>query len=379
MSFEEIVKRTGAYNCLGCAVCTGSCPISRINPGYSPRLTVRKAVFGFEKRVEEDPDLWSCLTCGTCNSRCPYEVDYVEFIKSLRAEAFKLGQRGVYSHNGLIQTIMEIMSNNPLQNRVSWVSQDLATSSVGDYFYFVGCLPYFEIIFEDIGAKCLDIAKNAVRILNSMNIKPVVSTQELCCGHDLLWSGDIERFKKLAGYNLKLIEKSGAKKVIFTCPECFYTVKEEYPKYFGTQKFQLLHISQLLSQSIEDNQIGFKQVKGIVTYQDPCRLGRFEEIYEEPRRVISQIPGLELIEMEGNRSNSLCCGTSGWTNCDNCSKQIQKKRLNQAKSTGANTLITGCPKCQIHLKCALSSLDMELEIKDITSLAGEALIEGSPK
>ena len=116
-----------------------------------------------------------------------------------------------------------------------------------------------------------------------------------------------------------------------------------------------------------------------MTYQDPCRLGRFEEIYEEPRRVISQIPGLELIEMEGNRSNSLCCGTSGWTNCDNCSKQIQKKRLNQAKSTGANTLITGCPKCQIHLKCALSSLDMELEIKDITSLAGEALIEGSPK
>lgn len=375
MSIEEIVKRTKAYNCLGCAVCTGSCPISRINPGYSPRLTVRRAVFGFEKRVEEDPGLWSCLTCGTCNSRCPYEVDYIEFIKSLRIEAFQRGRRGFYSHNGLLQTIMEIMSKNPLQNRISWVSQDLVTSSVGDYFYFVGCLPYFEIIFDDIGAKCLDIAKNAVRLLNSVNINPIVSTKELCCGHDLLWSGDLESFKKLAGYNLKLIEKSGAKKVIFTCPECFYTVREEYPKYFGSLKFQLLHISQLLSQLVEDNRIEFNQIKARVTYQDPCRLGRFAGIYEEPRKLISQIPGLELIEMERDRSNSLCCGTTGWTNCDNCSKQIQKKIVNQAKSTGASILLTSCPKCQIHLKCALSSLDTELEIKDITSLAGEALAE----
>lgn len=373
MNFEEIVKRTRAYNCLGCAVCTGSCPISRTSPGYSPRLTVRKAVFGFEKRVEEDPDLWSCLTCGTCSSRCPYDVDYVEFIKSIRMEVFQLGRHGLYSHNGLMQTIMEIMTQNPPQRRISWISQNLTTSSTSDYLYFVGCLPYFEIIFEDIGAKCLDIAKNAIKILNSVKINPIVSSQELCCGHDLLWSGDLESFKKLAGYNLKLIEKSGAKKVIFTCPECFHTIKEEYPKYFGPQKFQPIHISQFLSRLVEDDGIEFNQIKARMTYQDPCRLGRFEEIYEEPRKVINHIPGAKFIEMERDRSNSLCCGTTGWMNCDNCSKQIQKERLNQAKSTGAEILITGCPKCQIHLKCALSSLDMELEIKDITNLAGEAL------
>ena len=207
----------------------------------------------------------------------------------------------------------------------------------------------------------------------------MILEDEKCCGHDLLWTGDVEGFRKLAEHNAAIIKNAGAKKIVFSCPECYRTFKEDYPKYVKID-CELQHISELLSDRIENDGLILREVKKKkVTYHDPCRLGRHLGVYDPPRKVIEAIPGIELVEMDRNGEESLCCGTSAFTNCDSCSKQIRVERLLEAKSTGAEALITSCLKCQIHFKCAMVSKgkekgpDVNIEVMDLAQLAASAL------
>lgn len=371
MNVHDIVKQKNAFQCLDCAVCSASCPISRRNPKFSPRLMVRRAIYGDGDRVLDDPELWSCLTCGTCDSRCPFDVDYTGLVKSMRAESLRAGWQGVPSHDGLMQTLMEIMAKGAMQNRVGWITDEFETSEKGEHLLFVGCLPYHEIAFESYGIPLLKIARDSLTLLHKTGVRPIVSNDERCCGHDLLWEGDVDTFKALAALNLEMIEKAGAKEVIFICPECYYTFREEYPKYLGDLGFKPVHIVEYLAERL--NGLNFKESDRILTYHDSCRLGRFSGVYDSPRQIIAAIPGAKLVEMDRNREDSLCCGATGWTNCFNCSKKIQTERLLEAQSTGANLLITGCHKCQIHFRCAMMGGTPEMKMMDIVSLVAESL------
>ena len=377
-AIEDAVKRAKAYYCLDCGKCTSVCPISRLNSEYSPRRTVQRALAGDEGELLRDELLWSCLTCKMCNERCESDVYYAELIRDLRIEAHRIGEEGLCSHSGAIQSLMRIMTApNLSQDRLAWVSKDLKVSKNGDVIYFVGCLPYFDVFFEDLGVKTLNTARGAVKILNQLGIAPVLLENERCCGHDLLWAGDFDDFKLLAEHNLRAIKKSGAKKVVFSCPEGYRTFKIDYPLHFGQLDFEVQHISQLLAENLSSDGIPLKKLKKRVTYQDPCRLGRHLGIYEEPRQIIGAIPGLELTEMRKSGKTSICCGTSAWMSCSSLSKEIQVGRLKEAKSTGADLLITACPKCEIHFRCAMNDDtvgdDVRIEIKDLVSLVAEQL------
>jgi len=352
-------------------------------PSFSPRLLVEKALFGLGDEIVQDKELWSCLACGRCSSRCPSDVDYLEFIKDMRIEAVKQGREGHFSHDGILNTMMEIQCLNLKQDRNFWITDDLEVVEEGEYFYFVGCLPYFDIVFGkngycDVGVNPIERARNTVKILNSIGIKPVVSNDERCCGHDLLWNGDLDGFKRLAELNLKTIKDTGAKKVICVCPEGYVTLKNDYPLYFGEQGLEVVQLYQLLAGEINDGRLNFTENSSEegrkVTFHDPCSLGRIAKIYEEPRDILSGMPGVELVEMGRNRADAVCCGTSGWVNCSGCSKQIQMERLKEAEETGADTLITACPKCSIHLNCAKYNSDIGIEIKDITDLIVEKMV-----
>jgi Fe-S oxidoreductase len=216
-------------------------------------------------------------------------------------------------------------------------------------------------------------ASNMLKILNKVGIEPVVSDEERCCGHDMLWSGDVEAFKELASFNIELITRLGCKKVIFVCPEGYVTFKTMYPLYFGELDFELVHFYDLVGEQINQGALQLAPVEHTVTYHDPCRLGRMAGIYEAPREIISSIPGINLVEMERNRENAVCCGVSCWANCSSYSKQIQTDRLKEAEATGAGTLITACPKCNIHFACALSSSGMGLKVKELTNLVASAM------
>jgi heterodisulfide reductase subunit D len=251
---------------------------------------------------------------------------------------------------------------------------DGKTREKGDLFYFVGCRPYFDVIFRDINAGSVQSARNVVKILNACGLEPVVSNHERCCGHDALWNGDEERFRKLGERNLEVIRSSGAKRVVFTCPEGYYTFKNFYPKFFGELAFEPVHFLDLLVEKVRAGALQFKESPGMVTYHDPCRLGRLAGIFDAPRQLLNAMPGLDLIEMPRSRENGVCCGTSGWMNCSSCSKEIQMQRLEEARKTGANVLVTACPKCQIHFRCAKSAFDIDIEITDLFDLAAERLM-----
>ena len=375
MKLDAIIDKTNAHYCLECGICTGSCPISRINPQYSPRLFVEKALLISEEELIEDNDLWTCLTCGACSKRCPSLVDYQDFMRQTRNLAIEIENRGICTHAGTIQAVASLQQNDFVQKDLSWISNDLKVKETGDVLFFVGCSPYFNVIFNNIGVNSLAASKSSIKILNALGIEPAVRSDERCCGHDAYWTGEMETFKLLAKKNLEMIEKSGAKKVIFSCAEGFTMLKTIYPKFFGKQKFEVQHISQFIAEKVEADELKFKEVSEKVTYHDPCRLGRFESEYEAPRKVLQAIPGLELVEMPRNRENSLCCGSSTWINCTQVNKKIQVEKLKEAQGTGAKTMVTACPKCNIHLNCTMhdNGFHFNVKIKDLTTLIAEAL------
>jgi len=375
MKLDAIIEKTNAYYCLECGICTGSCPISRIYPKYSPRLFVEKSLLISEQELIEDNDLWTCLTCGACSKRCPSLVDYQDLMRQTRNLAIEIENRGICTHAGTIQAVSSLQKNDFVQKDLGWISDDLKIKQTGDVLLFVGCSPYFNVIFNDNGANSLTATKSSIKILNALGIVPAIRPDERCCGHDAYWTGELGTFKQLASKNLEMIQKSAAKKVILSCAEGYTTLKTIYPKFFGKLKFEVQHISQFIAEKVEAGELEFKEVSEKVTYHDPCRLGRFESEYEAPRKVLQAIPGLELIEMPRNRENSLCCGSSTWINCTQVNKKIQVEKLKEAQSTGAATMITACPKCNIHLNCTMhdNGFHFDVKIKDLITIVAEAL------
>ena len=375
MNYQSIVQRTRAYLCLDCGKCTGSCPLARVDLEYSPRRIVERVVYGEAEAVMSDPRLWSCMTCGLCSTRCPSDVDFSRFIIEMRAEAFRSGERGIYAHNGILQEVMRLQTMDVHQERTGWLSSDMQVSEEGEYLYFVGCLPFFDVVFADLKVQALDIARSAVRLLNRIGIAPIVSNEERCCGADLLLAGDVDSFRRLAELNVEAIQATGAKKVIFTCAECYNAFKTDYPPYVGSVPFEMIHLTELLADRIKTGDLAFEPLPGLVTYHDPCRMSRYLKVHEPPRVVINGVPELELAEMEDNRERTLCCGSTAWVNCSGCSKSIQKEKLRQARETGARVMLTTCPKCQIHLSCAARDLEagQAVEVEDVASWVGRAL------
>jgi len=292
-----------------------------------------------------------------------------------------MGVEHILPHSGIPLMISRMMASPRIrQNRLEWLPKEAQISKRGDIMYFVGCLPYYDVLFEDLDFKGTKIAQSAVMLLNKMGIRPVLLENERCCGHDLLWNGDFDSFEGLARLNLKDIEETQVTRVVFTCPECYSAIKKDYPEFFGNLGFEPLHISEFLLEFIEKGKLRFDtKIPKKVTYQDPCSLGRYLEIYDAPRKLITSVPGTELVEMERSRENAECCGVSAWINCNQYSNEEQIKRLEEVKRTGADQLITACPKCQIHLKCAtsrkaLNKLDgMNIEIRDLTELMAQAM------
>lgn len=381
-SFSEIVEKTNIRLCLECGKCSSSCPITRTNPDFSPRMTVKRVLTGGEEIPVDDGGIWNCLTCGLCTERCPSDVKYVDFMKACREKAGLTGKTGSCSHKNVPLELQRLMAIPEMkQDRLGWLPKGAKHSETGDVLYFVGCLPYFDAMFKDIKAKPLKTAKSVVKILNKAGVEPVLLNNERCCGHDLQFTGDVENFEKLANLNVEAIRESKAKKVVTSCAECYRTLKLDYPKVVGDLGFEVVHISEYLDELIEDEKLevpsAFEEKK--VTYQDPCRLGRHLGVYDSPRKVITSIPELELVEMERNRENAVCCGVSSWLNCGKLSKQIQLERLREAKATGAEWLVTACPKCQIHLKCALEGelpikrSEVKLKVIDLSVLLAKAL------
>jgi Fe-S oxidoreductase/coenzyme F420-reducing hydrogenase delta subunit len=377
---NQIIEDTGAFDCVECGKCTTVCPVAKYNPNFAPRTVVLKASEGLIENVQTNKDIWTCVTCEQCNSMCPYKVDYSGFIRDMRKEAVEFNNVPVCSQGGLMQSVMRIQAvSNLRQNRLGWMKPELKIAEKGDVFYFTGCVSYYDSIFKE--RKNLDLAgipRAVVKIMNKGGIIPVVSNDEVCCGHDLNWTGDEANLQKLMKKNVELIKASGAKKVVFSCPECMRTFNMDYQDLMGDFDFEMVHISQLVDELIQGGKLKFKKGAKKVTFQDSCRLGRHLGIYDPPRNALKGADA-QIIEMENTRDKALCCGVSAWATCDEVSRKLQVDRLKEAKKTGAECLVTGCYKCLIHLNCTLEYKTqvpkelIDIPIKDLSVVIADAL------
>lgn len=378
VELAEVARKSKAWACYDCGKCTATCPIARVGGSYSPRRHILSSNTGNPDDVLELETLYACLTCSLCEQRCPAEVIYTDLIKAIRELAHGEGIEPDCPHGGTLQSIMRLMaSGGTEQNRMEWLEKGMKTEpQKGEVIYWTGCAMYYEALFPDYGARPIEGIKAAVNLFNRLGVTPVVSPAERCCGHDLLWNGDRENFERLARHNVKLVEESGAELLVTSCAECLRTWKIDYEQFFEGEPPEIIHISEYITEHISElNLKDNGQLK--VTYQDPCRLGRHLKIYDPPREVMKAVPGIELIEMQHAKAAAACCAGGTWSNCDIFAKKIQVDRLKEARATGAEVMVTTCPKCQIHFSCAMKDPilkeQIEIEMRDVAELVADAI------
>lgn len=362
--------------CLDCGKCTVVCPVAQCDPDFNPRLIVQRRLGGNSNRPQ-DETIWSCISCYMCVERCNYRVGFPEFINALRWEARAQGYQMQCSHGGALQALMHMMAQENLrQDRLGWLPPDIELSNECDTMFFVGCAPYFDVIFTDLGLNALEGTKGALKLLNRAQTPFKLLENERCCGHDLLLQGDRAGFIALGRANMEEFARHGIKKIITSCPECYYTLKVDYPNILGENGIEVLHLTQVIAPLVQGGELNLGSLEKRATYHDSCMLGRCSGLFDEPRTVLEAVAGLELVEMEQNRERSLCCGASPWAHCGAVNRQIQEWRLAQAEATGADILVTACPKCQIHLRCAQKiggEKTPQVDIQDLAALLALSL------
>jgi len=376
---QQMVRDTNAWACYDCGKCTATCPVARVGGSLSPRRHVLSANLGQETDPGRDDTLFTCLTCSLCESRCPAEVSYTGLVRRLREAAFDAKIEPECPHGGALQSVMRMMARGGTQqDRLGWLTEELKTDpKEGEVFLWTGCTVYYDAFFPEFDMKTVEGTRATVKILNKLGITPVVSPEERCCGHDLLWNGDRGSFEALARHNVELVRSSGAWMVVTPCAECARTWKIDYEPFFEGRIPQVVHLTELLEERFDELRL---KANGLnrVTYQDPCRLCRHMGVVDAPRKVLEAIPGIELEEMKSNRHGASCCAGGTWGNCDRFAKRIQIDRLREARATGAEVLVTACPKCQIHLRCAMKDPNFEseisIEMRDVAEVVASALV-----
>ena len=375
-NIEREIRETNIRLCLDCGKCTVVCPVAQHDPAFNPRLIAQRRL-SQNSQGSRDETIWSCLSCYMCVERCNYHVKFPKFIHSLRAESLAEGAQIQCSHGEALQTMMRLMAREDLQQkRLGWLPKDVSLSPQSDTLFFVGCAPYFDALFSDLGANTLEGVKGALKLLNRARVPFNIIADERCCGRDLLLQGDRKGFAALAKANMEQFARHGVKRIITNCPECYYTLKVDYPNMLGGTGTEVVHLSQTIAPLVQSGKLSLGKLEKRVTYQDPCTLGRCSRIFDEPRQILGAVAGLELVEMEQSREKALCCGATSWLQCGAVNRQIQKQRFTQAEASGAEILVTACPKCQIHLRCAQKSSDgkdARVEIQDLASLVARSL------
>ncbi|MDJ0766316.1 MAG: (Fe-S)-binding protein [Myxococcota bacterium] len=372
---EEIKAAGGdVYKfCYQCGKCDAVCPWNNVR-NFSIRKIIREAAFGLTEIESED--IWRCTTCGNCPEKCPRGVKQIDLGVSLRKlastyDVFPASARPARAVRGSLTT-----EGNPLNEarakRADW-AKDLSVKpfAEGTEVLFFGCC------YLSYDPRMKKVAQATARILNKAGVDfGILGSSESCCGESIRKTGAEDIYKGLARENIKAFIDHGVRKIVVSSPHCYETFKNEYSDFMV--HFEVVHMTQFLSELIRDGKL---ELTGTydrpVTYHDPCYLGRHNDIYDAPREMLQQVPGLTLREMADVRNNSLCCGGGGgrvWMDTPK-GERFSDLRLDQARDAGAEVLVTACPYCITMFEDSRLNLEYEdvLEIKDITEIIAEVI------
>lgn len=374
-----LLRRHDIYACQDCGKCSSACPLTLTGKPFSPRGLATQLMTGAVNAPEVLNDLWGCITCGLCDDRCPSGVHFPDFIRDLRALHLSGNGPGPQAHGGFFQSLMRTMTSPALKpQRWADLEAGIRINPESPILFFGGCAPYFDAYFTrfpDLSTQ--EILHDALRLLNFFDIHPRVLSEERCCGHDLLWSGDRDNFVKLARLNAEAFHAAGIEEIVTACPECYHTLARHYPEHGVALRCRVTHLFHVADREISKGAIGFKPLGRKATFQDPCRLSRLEKSADLPRKLLQRLSLKGFEEMSDRGVSALCCGNCAWTGCDRYTKALQLKRLRQARETGSDLLVTACPKCQIHLRCAMEDPfhgdTLSMDMADLTSLLAQTI------
>ena len=377
---EELLLAT--QQCIACEFCVPSCPL------YSGWLTdsatgrMQSLHYAMKQGMDLDERLmsilYSCTTCGNCEFKCKsfsQSVKVTDIVKKARQLYVKEGKGPMPLHKKMIESLKTF--GNPLEEQ-SEKRKDVYPSTFrkkehAETLLFFGCVTSFQDI---------NIIPGMLKIMGQAKVDfTALEAEENCCGLIAHLVGEEEEFKKYREKNLKLFSKFKSKQLVTTCAGCFRTFTELYPKE-EFNGIKVLHGVQYLEDLIKDGKIRFKDLKAQkVVYHDPCDLGRHMGVFEPPRNILKQIPGVELIEFESNRNNATCCGGGGGYKAVNLEKSLEvaSKRVGEAATLGAEVIVSACPSCKSNLQVAAAMGRKEgkwkVRVIDITEFVAQAMVE----
>ncbi|MFJ8863872.1 (Fe-S)-binding protein [Streptomyces sp. NPDC102451] len=318
-----------------------------------------------------DPDvLWSCTTCGACVEQCPVDIEHIDHIVDMRRYQVMI-ESAFPSEAGTMLKNLE-KKGNPWglakKQRVEWtkevdfevpiVGKDVEDLSEIDYLYWVGCAG----ALEDRAKKT---TKAFAELLHIAGVKfAIMGGDEKCTGDSARRLGNEPLFQQLGQENVAMLNMAfgeddeddstkkakATKKIVATCPHCFNTIANEYPQLGG--EYEVIHHTQLLQHLVDEGKlVPVTPVEGLITYHDPCYLGRHNKIYTPPREIIAKVPGLRNEEMHRHKERGFCCGAGGarmWME-ERIGKRINNERVDEALSLNPDIVSTACPFCLVML------------------------------
>ena len=397
--------------CTMCGRCTSVCPAHATGKPLDPREIVLKtgevmAATGspqvsppigvdgeikiganslFERITAEE--IWSCTSCKACDEICPVNIEILDKILDMR-RYLSLMESNFPAELGNAYRAMENQGNPWAMNqgeRGDWANDidgveivDPGSPLTAEYLYWVGCAGSF----DDKNKK---VTQSMAKLLRRAGIDvAILGPSEMCTGDSARRSGNEYLFQMLAMPNIEMLDGMGVKKIITQCPHCFNTLQNEYPQLGGN--YEVVHHTQLLEELIADGRLDVSQatLEERITYHDSCYLGRHNDVYMAPRKVVGAIKGIEIVEMPRNGTTGMCCGAGGarmWME-ESIGTKVNDERAREALSTGATRIATACPFCYIMLddgaKAAGADED-EVKVADLAIHLLDAIEAGESK
>jgi len=371
LSYDEVAK------CNRCGFCLPNCPIYAVRrvESASPRgrNAITRAVI--EGRLTWSPEIeksiFTCLGCGACTAACFPSIRTKEMVFQDRQ---CLVHERLYPHviDRLAQHLKERrnIADEDNEERGDWrdllreLPQHRFEKDRAEVIYFVGCVSSFFPMAQKIPVHMATLMERAHVDFT------ILGGEEWCCGFPLLSAGMASDVKALMDHNMEKVREVGARRIVFTCPSCYQTWKSLY-----RPEAEVLSSSEMLHHLIVENRFPLKPVNAVVTYHDPCDLGRNSGVYEAPRDVLRAIPGIRLEELPNNRQMSVCCGGGGNLEMvdPDLAGQVAQMKIQEILSTGADMVVTSCQQCLRTIATRARRQKIELVVKDLTDLVIESL------
>jgi heterodisulfide reductase subunit D len=367
--------------CFQCGTCSASCPAAELMD-YPPRQLWQMLRLGLRDQVMNSRTFWLCTQCYACQVRCPRGIEISETMRHLRewavAEGYKVPDALLRLREAVEATYNILNEDNT--SRMIWsqnlepLPEQLRAPQRGqvEVLLYTGCVSSFYPM-------AYSIPQSFVQILEQAGLTyTTLGGEEWCCGYPVYGAGMKEDVAALARHNIAKAQEVAPAELVTTCPSCYHTWQHLYPEWVGGEGdwgFEVVHASEYLARLIQEGRITMTELPWVVTYHDPCDLGRKSGVYDAPRAIIHSIPGMVLREMVSHGEDAMCCGGGGdvaMMEAD-VTEHIAERRLEQAVATGATAIISSCQQCKRTLLQAARKTRTRIRILDVTELIWQAM------